>query len=228
MPQISFIQAINQAIAEEMERDPLTFLMGEDVVLGAFGATRGLIDKFGAKRVRNTPISEAGFVGAAVGAAMAGTRPICEVEFASFFYCAFDQICNQAAKLRYMSGGQATMPITFRAVYGAMGGAAAQHSETVYAQFLSVPGLKLVVPSDASDMKGLLKTAIRDNNPVIVFEHGALGWSRADVPAGEHLVPSRQGRSEAPRRQRHAGRDRRDGAEGAQRRGKARKGKNLG
>jgi pyruvate dehydrogenase E1 component beta subunit len=189
MPQISFIQAINQAIAEEMERDPLTFLMGEDVVLGAFGATKGLIDKFGAKRVRNTPISEAGFVGAAVGAAMAGTRPICEVEFASFFYCAFDQICNQAAKLRYMSGGQATMPITFRAVYGAMGGAAAQHSETVYAQFLSVPGLKLVVPSDASDMKGLLKSAIRDNNPVIVFEHGALGWSRANVPDGEHLVP---------------------------------------
>ncbi len=189
MPQISFIQAINQAIAEEMERDPLTFLMGEDVVLGAFGATKGLIDKFGAKRVRNTPISEAGFVGAAVGAAMAGTRPICEVEFASFFYCAFDQICNQAAKLRYMSGGQATMPITFRAVYGAMGGAAAQHSETVYAQFLSVPGLKLVVPSGASDMKGLLKSAIRDNNPVIVFEHGALGWSREDVPAGEHLVP---------------------------------------
>src|SRR5271157_3616631 len=189
MAQTNFIQAINQAIAEEMERDPLTFLMGEDVVLGAFGATKGLIDKFGAKRVRNTPISEAGFVGAAVGAAMAGTRPICEVEFASFFYCAFDQVCNQAAKLRYMSGGQATMPITFRAVFGAMGGAAAQHSETVYAQFLSVPGLKLVVPSGPSDMKGLLKTSIRDNNPVIVFEHGALGLLREEVPEGEHLVP---------------------------------------
>src|SRR5271157_574430 len=189
MPQTNFIQAINQAIAEEMERDPLTFLMGEDVVLGAFGATKGLIDKFGAKRVRNTPISEAGFVGAAVGAAMAGTRPICEVEFASFFYCAFDQVCNQAAKLRYMSGGQATMPITFRAVYGAMGGAAAQHSETVYAQFLSVAGLKLVVPSNPSDMKGLLKSAIRDDNPVIVFEHGALGGHREEIPTGEHLVP---------------------------------------
>jgi pyruvate/2-oxoglutarate/acetoin dehydrogenase E1 component len=150
MPQINFIQAINTALAEEMERDPLTFLMGEDVVLGAFGATKGLIDKFGPTRVRNTPISEAGFVGAAVGAAMAGTRPICEVEFASFFYCAFDQVCNQAAKLRYMSGGQARLPITFRAVFGAMGGAAAQHSETVYAQFLSVPGLKLV---DASGRK---------------------------------------------------------------------------
>jgi len=189
MPQINFIQAINSALVEEMERDPLTFVMGEDVILSAFGATKGLIDKFGPVRVRNTPISEAGFVGAAVGAAMAGTRPICEVEFASFFYCAFDQVCNQAAKLRYMSGGQATMPITFRAVYGAMGGAAAQHSETVYAQFLSVPGLKLVVPSGPSDMKGLLKSAIRDNNPVIVFEHGGLGALKEDVPGGDHLVP---------------------------------------
>ena len=189
MPQINFIQAINSALVEEMERDPLTFVMGEDVILGPFGATKGLIDKFGPVRVRNTPISEAGFVGAAVGAAMAGTRPICEVEFASFFYCAFDQVCNQAAKLRYMSGGQATMPITFRAVYGAMGGAAAQHSETVYAQFLSVPGLKLVVPSGPSDMKGLLKSAIRDNNPVIVFEHGGLGGLREEVPDGDHLVP---------------------------------------
>src|SRR5579864_1444743 len=189
MPQINFIQAINQALAEEMERDPLTFLMGEDVVLGAFGATKGLIDKFGAKRVRNTPISEAGFVGAAVGAAMAGVRPICEVEFASFFYCAFDQVCNQAAKLRYMSGGQAHLPITFRTVYGAMGGAAAQHSETVYAQFLSVPGLKIVVPSGPADVKGLLKSAVRDDNPVIVFEHGALGRLKEEIPAGEHLVP---------------------------------------
>src|SRR5947209_6492039 len=120
---------------------------------------------------------------------MAGTRPICEVEFASFFYCAFDQVCNQAAKLRYMSGGQANLPITFRAVYGAMGGAAAQHSETVYAQFLSVPGLKLVVPSGPSDMKGLLKTAIRDDNPVIVFEHGGLGRLREEIPDGDHLVP---------------------------------------
>jgi pyruvate dehydrogenase E1 component beta subunit len=189
MPQINFIQAINQALAEEMERDPLTFLMGEDVVLGAFGATKGLIDKFGPTRVRNTPISEAGFVGAAVGAAMAGTRPICEVEFASFFYCAFDQVCNQAAKLRYMSGGQARLPITFRAVYGAMGGAAAQHSETVYAQFLSVPGLKLVVPSGPADMKGLLKSAIREDSPVIVFEHGGLGRLKEEVPDGDFLVP---------------------------------------
>ncbi len=180
MPQVRFIEAINQALSEEMERDPLTFVMGEDVVLSAFGATKGL---------RNTPIAEAGFVGAAVGAAMAGTRPICEVEFASFFYCAFDQVCNQAAKLRYMSGGQANLPLTFRCVFGAMGGAAAQHSETVYAQFLSVPGLKLVVPSGPADMKGLLKSAIRDDNPVIVFEHGRLGRLREEIPAGDYLVP---------------------------------------
>src|ERR1700675_160928 len=185
----TYIQAINQALAEEMERDPLTFVMGEDVVLSAFGATKGLVDKFGLKRVRNTPISEAGFVGAAVGAAMAGTRPICEVDFASFFYCAFDQVCNQAAKLRYMSGGQARMPITFRCVYGAMGGAAAQHSETVYAQFLSVAGLKLVVPSNPSDMKGLLKSAIRDDTPAIAFEHGGLGGHRQEVATRQHLVP---------------------------------------
>jgi len=120
---------------------------------------------------------------------MAGTRPICEVEFASFFYCAFDQVCNQAAKLRYMSGGQARMPITFRALFGAMGGAAAQHSETVYAQFLSVPGLKLVVPSGPADMKGLLKSAIRDDNPVIVFEHGSLGRLKEEIPEGDYLVP---------------------------------------
>src|SRR5579863_2992488 len=185
----TYIQAINQALSEEMARDPLTFVMGEDVVLSAFGATKGLIDKFGPKRVRNTPIAEAGFVGAAVGAAMAGTRPICEVEFASFFYCAFDQVCNQAAKLRYMSGGQAKLPITFRAVFGAMGGAAAQHSETVYAQFLSVPGLKLAMPSSPSDAKGILKSAIRDDNPVIVFEHGGLGRLKENVPDGDHLVP---------------------------------------
>src|SRR5260370_3555798 len=189
MAMTTYVQAINQALFEEMERDPLTFVMGEDVVMSVFGATKGLIEKFGAKRVRNTPIAEAGFVGAAVGAAMAGTRPICEVEFASFFYCAFDQVCNQAAKLRYMSGGQAKLPITFRCVYGAMGGAAAQHSETVYAQFLSVPALKLVVPSTPADVKGLLQTAIRADNPVIVFEHGSLGRHREEIPAGEHLVP---------------------------------------
>ncbi len=189
MRDIGFIQAINEALAEEMERDPTVFIMGEDVRLGAFGATRGLIDKYGPQRVRNTPISEAGFAGAGIGAAMAGMRPVVEIEFASFFYCCFDQICNQAGKLRYMSGGQARMPITYRCVFGAMGSAAAQHSEVVYPQFLAAPGLKIVVPSDAGDMKGLLKAAIRDDDPVLVFEHGRLGFTRGSVPEGDHVVP---------------------------------------
>ncbi len=193
MPELSYIRAINEALREELRRDPLTFVMGLDVWVGAFGATGGLIDEFGADRIRNAPISEAGYAGAGVGAAMAGMRPIVEIEFASFFYCCWDQVCNQAAKLRYMSGGQADIPITFRAAYGATGQAAAQHSETVYAQFMSVPGLKIVAPSDPADMKGLLKSAIRDNNPVLVFEHMGLGRLRGTVPDGDHLIPIGKG-----------------------------------
>ena len=189
MREITFIQAINEALAEELRLDSTTFLMGLDVWVGAFGATSGLTDEFGADRILNAPISEAGYAGAGVGAAMAGMRPIVEIEFASFFYCCWDQVCNQAAKLRYMSGGQADMPITFRAVCGAVGSAAAQHSETVYSQFMSVPGLKIVVPSDVYDMKGLLKSAIRDNNPVLVFEHLKLGRSKQAVPDDEYVVP---------------------------------------
>jgi pyruvate dehydrogenase E1 component beta subunit len=193
MPTVSFIQAINSALAEELRHDPRTFLMGLDVWVGAFGATGGLTDEFGSERIRNAPISEAGYAGAGVGAAMAGMRPIVEIEFASFFYCCWDQVCNQAAKLRYMSGGQADIPITFRTVYGALGSAAAQHSETVYAQFMSVPGLKIVAPSDPYDMKGLLKSAIRDNNPVLVFEHMGLGRARQEIPEQEYLVPIGKG-----------------------------------
>ena len=193
MRKISFIQAINDALAEEMERDPAVFIMGEDVKLGAFAATRGLVDRFGPERVRNTPISEAGFAGAGVGAAMAGMRPVVEIEFASFFYCCWDQVCNQAGKLRYMSGGQVRLPITFRAVCGAAGSAAAQHSEVIYSQFLAAPGLKIAVPADSADMKGLLKSAIRDDNPVLVFEHARLGPVLGEVPDGEHLVPLDKG-----------------------------------
>lgn len=189
MREITFIQAINEALAEELRLDSKTFLMGLDVWVGAFGATSGLTDEFGADRILNAPISEAGYAGAGVGAALAGMRPIVEIEFASFFYCCWDQVCNQAAKLRYMSGGQADMPITFRAVCGAVGSAAAQHSETVYSQFMSVPGLKIVVPSDVYDMKGLLKSAIRDDNPVLVFEHLKLGRSKQAVPDDEYVVP---------------------------------------
>jgi pyruvate dehydrogenase E1 component beta subunit len=163
--------------------------LGLDVTRGTFGRAAGFFERFGPQRILDMPLSEAGFVGAAVGAAMAGTRPICEVQFASFFYCAFDQLCNQAAKLRYMSGGQVRLPITFRTRCGAVGGAAAQHSETVYPQLLSVPGLKLVMASGPADAKGLLKSAIRDDNPVVFFEHLSLGGSREEIPEGEHLVP---------------------------------------
>lgn len=193
MRTIGFIDAIREALAEEMERDPTVFIMGEDVRLGAFGATRGLFEKFGPQRVRNTPVSEAALAGAGIGAAMAGMRPVVEIEFASFFYCCFDQVCNQAAKLRYMSGGQARLPLTFRCVYGAMGSAAAQHSEVVYSQLLAAPGLKIVIPSGPADMKGLLKTAIRDDNPVLVFEHGRLGFTYGEVPEGEYVLPLGRG-----------------------------------
>jgi len=193
MREIRYLQAINEALREELRRDPLTFLMGLDVWIGAFGATSGLTDEFGPERIRNAPISEAGYAGAGVGAAMAGMRPIVEIEFASFFYCCWDQVCNQAAKLRYMSGGQADIPITFRTVYGALGQSAAQHSETVYAQFMSVPGLKIVVPSTPYDMKGLLKSAIRDNNPVLVFEHMGLGRMKGQIPEEDYTVPIGKG-----------------------------------
>ena len=193
MPSIGFIDAIRQALTEEMERDPTVFVMGEDVRVGAFAATRGLFEQFGPQRVRNTPVSEAALAGAGIGAAMAGMRPVVEIEFASFFSCCFDQVCNQAAKLRYMSGGQARLPLTFRCVYGAMGSAAAQHSEVVYSQFLAAPGLKIVIPSGAAEMKGLLKTAIRDDNPVLVFEHGRLGFTYGEVPEGEYVLPLGRG-----------------------------------
>jgi len=193
MATIGFIDAIRQALTEEMERDPTVFVMGEDVKLGAFGATRGLFEQFGPQRVRNTPVSEAALAGAGIGAAMAGMRPVVEIEFASFFYCCFDQVCNQAAKLRYMSGGQARLPLTFRCVYGAMGSAAAQHSEVVYSQFLAAPGLKIVIPSGPAEMKGLLKAAIRDDNPVLVFEHGRLGFTYGEVPEGEYVLPLGRG-----------------------------------
>ena len=173
----------------KLRLDPKTFMIGLDIWVGAFGATSGLTDEFGKERILNAPISEAGYAGAGVGAAMAGMRPIVEIEFASFFYCCWDQVCNQAAKLRYMSGGQADVPITFRSVCGAIGSAAAQHSETVYSQFMSVPGLKIVVPSGPRDMKGLLKSAIRDNNPVLVFEHLKLGRAKEEVPDEDSVIP---------------------------------------
>jgi pyruvate/2-oxoglutarate/acetoin dehydrogenase E1 component len=189
MREILYVQAINEALREEMRRDPTVFLMGEDVQTGAFGTTGGLVDEFGAERVRNTPITESGFVGAAVGAALAGMRPIAEFLIASFIWVAMDQLVNQAAKMRYMSGGQAKLPITYRALYGVLGSAAAQHSQSPHAMLLNCPGIKLVLPSTPYDVKGLLKTAIRDDNPVLFFEHGALGGLKGEVPEEEYTIP---------------------------------------
>jgi pyruvate dehydrogenase E1 component beta subunit len=187
--EITFVQAINEAIAEEMTRDERVFVMGEDVRLSAFGTTGGLVEKFGPERVRNTPISETGFVGAGIGAAITGYRPVVEIQIATFFWVAMDQICNQASKLRYMSGGQATLPITLRTVNGVIGSAAAQHSETMYSNFLNTPGLKIAVPSNPHDAKGMLKAAIRDDNPVLFFEHLRLGAKKGPVPETDYLVP---------------------------------------
>jgi pyruvate/2-oxoglutarate/acetoin dehydrogenase E1 component len=189
MREITFLQAVNEAIAEEMARDEKVFVMGEDVKLSAFGTTGGLAQRFGVERVRNTPISEEGFVGAGIGAAITGYRPVIEVQIATFFWVAMDQICNQASKLRYMSGGQAKLPITLRTVCGVIGSGAAQHSETMYANFLNTPGLKIVAASNPYDCKGLLKSAIRDDNPVLLFEHLKLGGKKGQVPEEEYLVP---------------------------------------
>jgi acetoin:2,6-dichlorophenolindophenol oxidoreductase subunit beta len=186
---ITFVQAIGEALIEEMERDPLTFVLGLDVTRGTFGRAAGFYERFGPERILDTPLSEAGFVGAAVGAAMAGTRPICEVQFASFFYCAFDQLCNQAAKLRYMSGGQATIPLVLRMAAGAGLRAAAQHSDTFYALFTHVPGLKVVVPATPAEAQGLLLAAIADDNPVIFLEHMALYRDRGPVPVTMEALP---------------------------------------
>ena len=171
----SIVQALRMALIEEMERDPAVFLLGEDIGVfgGAYRVTEGLLARFGESRVRDTPISEAGIVGAAVGAAMTGLRPVAEIQFNDFLACAMDQIVNQAAKIRFMMGGQVSVPLVIRAPVGATG-RAAQHSQSLEAWFMHAPGLKVVFPCTPYDAKGLLKSAIRDNNPVMFFEHKLL------------------------------------------------------
>ncbi len=187
---LSVAQAINQAIAEEMKRDDKVFLWGEDVALGGyFSVTEGLVEAFGRDRIIDTPISENGIVGGAVGAAMTGMRPICEILFSDFLTCCMDPIFNQAAKLRYMTGGQVTMPLTIRTPVGAGIGMAAQHSQSMERFFFGVPGLIVVAPSDPYTAKGLLKSAIRSNNPVIVFEHKLLYANSGSAPDGDYLLP---------------------------------------
>lgn len=169
------VQALRQALIEEMTRDENVVLLGEDIGVfgGAYRVTEGLLDMFGEERVCDTPISETAIVGAAIGAAMTGLRPVAEIQFNDFLACAMDQICNQAAKIRLMMGGQVTVPLVIRAPIGATG-RAAQHSQSLEAWFMHTPGLKVVLPSTPYDAKGLLKAAIRDDNPVLFFEHKML------------------------------------------------------
>ena len=189
MTQTVFIEAINHATKEEMRKDSNVFIMGEDITLSVYGATQDLLSEFGDKRVLDTPLSENGFVGAAVGASLVGKRPLVET-VSSFMWVAMDQFISQAAKMRYMFGGQAKLPVTFRVsmLYGS--GAAAHHSDRNYPMFMNMPGMKIIVPTNAADAKGLLKTAIRDDDPCIVFEDGNLYGTRGEVPDDdEHLVP---------------------------------------
>lgn len=187
---ITFSQATLEAMDEEMSRDERVFVMGEDIARqgGIFGQFRGLPDKFGLERVRDTPISETAIIGSAVGAALAGMRPVADMHFADFIGVCMDEVFNQMSKVYYMFGAQKSVPLVLRAPDGIINQAAAQHSQTVEAWFAHIPGLKVVIPSNPADAKGLLKAAIRDENPVIYFEHKGLFPMKGDVPEGEHLV----------------------------------------
>ncbi len=190
--EITYLKAINEALHEEMRRDENVFVMGEDVAElgGAFKVTEGLLDAFGPERVIDTPIAEALIVGAGVGAAMLGMRPVLEMQFGDFISCAFDQIVNTAATLRYRHGGLASCPIVIRAPSGAGVHGALFHSQNPEAWFTRVPGLKVVAPATPYDAKGMLKAAIRDDNPVVYFEHKRLYRSvKEDVPTGDFTVP---------------------------------------
>jgi pyruvate dehydrogenase E1 component beta subunit len=190
MPEQTYLDAIRAGLHEEMDRDPSVYVFGEDVALGGpFGVTKGLVEDFGANRVVNTPISEGTVMGLAIGAAMAGLRPVVEIMFIDFITLALDQLANHAAKLRYMSGGQLSIPLTVRVQCGISGAMGAHHSQSLEAWLAHVPGLKVVMPSNAADAKGLLKSAVRDDNPVVFIEHRALYWTRGNVPDGDHLTP---------------------------------------
>jgi pyruvate/2-oxoglutarate/acetoin dehydrogenase E1 component len=190
MAEQTYLEAIRDGLREEMARDPAVYILGEDVAVGGpFGVTRDLAQQFGEKRVVNTPISEGTVVGLAVGAAILGFRPVVEIMFMDFITLAMDQLINHAAKLHYMSGGQLRVPLTIRVQGGAVGSAGAHHSQIFEAWFLHVPGLKVVMPSNPADAKGLLKAAIHDNNPVLYIEHRGLYWTRGEVPEDDYIVP---------------------------------------
>jgi acetoin:2,6-dichlorophenolindophenol oxidoreductase subunit beta len=190
MPEQTFLDAIGAALAEEMRRDSSVYVFGEDVALGGpFGVTQGLAETFGVNRMVNTPISEGTVMGLAIGAATAGLRPVVEIMFIDFITLAMDQLVNHAAKLHYMSGGQLKIPLTVRVQCGISGAMGAHHSQSLEAWLAHVPGLKIVMPATAPDAKGLLKAAIRDDNPVVFIEHRGLYWSKGQIPNGEHIVP---------------------------------------
>jgi pyruvate dehydrogenase E1 component beta subunit len=188
---MSYSDAVREALRVAMTEDERVFVLGEDIGIygGAFGVTKGLLETFGAERIRDTPISELGIVGAAVGAAMCGMRPVVEIQFSDFTNQAMDQIVNQAAKIHFMLGGAASVPMVLRAPSGSGTGAAAQHSQSLEAWFAHVPGLKVALPATAADAKGLLLSAIDDPNPVIVLEHKLLYRTSGPVPAGNERVP---------------------------------------
>lgn len=184
-----FVKAMQEGLRAAMAEDDRVVVIGEDVDRSIIGATRGLIGEFGEERVRNTPISEATFVGACVGAAAVGLKPVVDLMIGSFFYVAMDQVANQAAKLRYLSGGQVELPIVYFTMSGPSGAAAAQHSENPHPMLMNVAGLKIVMPSTPYDAKGLMLAAVRDPNPVVFFQDAVLGGTRGPVPEHAYEVP---------------------------------------
>jgi pyruvate/2-oxoglutarate/acetoin dehydrogenase E1 component len=193
--EITYSQAIGEALAEEMERDKNVFLLGEDIgpYGGNFGVTKGLWQRFGEWRVKDTPISESAIIGCALGAAMTGLRPVAELMFGDFIFVAMDQIANQVAKMRYMSGGQVKIPLVIRTTIGGGRSSAAQHSQSVQAYLLHTSGLKVVMPATPEDAKGLLKTSIRDENPVFFLEHKMQYNRKGTVPEEEYTIPFGKG-----------------------------------
>ena len=191
MREITYLEAIREAMTQEMRQNDDVYILGEDVGVygGAFGVTKGMIEEFGPERIRNTPISESGIAGAAVGSALTGMRPILDIQFSDFITIALDQIVNQAAKIRYMYGGKGKVPMVVRTPGGSGTGAAAQHSQSLEAWTAHIPGLKVVQPATAYDAKGLMKAAIDDDNPVIFYEHKLLYKTKSFVPEELYSVP---------------------------------------
>lgn len=191
MKEMTYWQAINEALAEEMDRDPKVFVMGEDVAIygGAYGVTRGLYQKFGEERVRDTAISEAAIVGAGLGAAMTGMKPVVEIMYVDFMGIAMDQLNNQVSKIRYMFGGKVKVPLVIRTEGGCGRTLGAHHSQSLEAWFTHIPGIKVIMPATPNDAKGLLKSAIREDNPIVYIEHKMLYNTKGHVQEGEYTIP---------------------------------------